>query len=606
MYQVCGIWQRDGGPPDGLDGMLAALPGGADGPNLRWTGGDVALACRGPSPRAPDAPRYDGRLRLAVAAAARLDGRGELGRRLGLPAAAPPGEFILRAYRRWGSECPAHLLGDFALAVWDPGRRVLFCARDHIGARPLYYNLTQSRFAFASSIPAVLAAPGVPDGLDHEEVARWLSAGPSPPGERTMRRAVRRIPPGHALEVGAGEARLVRWWRPEFTAPPPLRSDDECAEAFLDLFGRAVRDCLSSAGRVGAHLSGGLDSSSVAALAARELRASGRHPPMAFTWHPAPPSDRPRTSAEATEHGLIEAVARVEGLRVVHCPPNRADVLARLRRDPTLGEAASTLVHQEAVTRRAQALGVDVLLSGWGGDEGVSFNGRGHYDRLFATGRWGELWREVGSRSPRPLRHILLAVAPPAFVRPPLHALGHLIRGEPLPRRRSFLRRRRRRSAPARPAAWWPGVREWQLHLLLAGHVGGRVEGWAECGARYGVEHRHPLLDRRLLEFALGLPPECYRRGVWSRWLMRHALRSVLPEQVLWNRDKRDPVRGRALEQATLTAFEELRGQLRARTRPPRRAQYLDMSRLMAHMGERGLRSGVRRGLVTALSFLDH
>ena len=85
-------------------------------------------------------------------------------------------DLIARAWARWGRDCPNHLLGDYAFAVWDRRARILFCARDHIGARPFYYARTVHGFAFASAVEAVLVAPGVDDRLDEGTVATWLVA----------------------------------------------------------------------------------------------------------------------------------------------------------------------------------------------------------------------------------------------------------------------------------------------------------------------------------------------------------------------------------------------------------------------------------------------
>ena len=119
-----------------------------------------------------------------------------------------------------------------------------------------------------------------------------------------------------------------------------------------------------------------------------------------------------------------------------------------------------------------------------------------------------------------------------------------------------------------------------QLHLLQHGHLSRRMEGWAARGARHGIEYRYPLLDRRVLELALGLPAEQFRRGRWSRWLMRRALDPVLPLEVCWNSDKRDPSRVEPLRDAVAEALPAVRGMIEGRSAPPR-GRYLNLPRLM-------------------------
>ena len=227
---------------------------------------------------------------------------------------------ILMSYARWGAACPEHLLGDYAFALWDPKRQFLFCARDHIGTRPFYYAQSPERFVFASDIDSVLAAPGISGEYDEEAVATRLTYGARPLGARTCYRFVRRLLPGHSLRVEGGTVRVERWWRPEELPPARGKCDDDFADAVLAACTDAVRDRLRCAGTIGLHLSGGLDSSSIAVLANRELRRQGRPSPVAFSWHP-PPGPGSRGEAKAAEYGPIEAMCRQESLQLFYRPP---------------------------------------------------------------------------------------------------------------------------------------------------------------------------------------------------------------------------------------------------------------------------------------------
>ena len=210
--------------------MLDALADYGAG-RAEWSGGPVRLGrrCR------PDA---------------RLDDREALRDALGCrEAGICDGALILRAWQRWGPDCPNHLLGDYAFALWDARRRILFCARDHVGTGPFYYARTGERFVFASAVPAVLAAPGVPDRLDDDFVAAHLTHIGLDTTTHTFFAAVRKLPPGHALTVtGDGRLRVERYWRPEDVPRVRPASDDACAQECLDLCARAVRDRLRGPG----------------------------------------------------------------------------------------------------------------------------------------------------------------------------------------------------------------------------------------------------------------------------------------------------------------------------------------------------------------------
>ena len=624
MAAICGFVPRHGGPPGRVDAMLGAMA--PYGPGIAsWTdaGASLGLRCAvdaGADPQDRNAPALEPDASGAVVvAAARLDDREALCDALGLPPAARAAHddhaLISKAYRRWGGDCPNHLLGDYAFALWDGKRRSLFCARDHAGARPLYYAETRQGFVFGSDVEAVLAGPGVGRELDEFMVGMYLLRREwGVPDTRTFFRAVRRLPPGHGLVVEDGAVRLQRYWRPEDVPAAAPASDDEHAEAFLDLYARAVKDRLRGPGRIGVHLSGGLDSSSVAALAARELRRQGRPPPPAFTWL-APLGEAPPAERHAWEYEAVASVAGQEGLQVFHCAPTGADVLAWLRQDAAFPHAR-VFINERAVERRAAARGVRVLLSGLGGDEGISFNGRGHYANLLLSGRMASLFADARARGSNPLRVAagaalrLLPYGPELFRRKKL--LRRWLGGKRGARGPTFIHPAfaRERRFPPKPLFCPTSVRNGQLWLLQegSGSLFRRVEALTASGARHGLEHRHPLLDRRVLELALSLPPEQFRRGPATRYLMRHALdlKAVLPPAVCWNESKNDPARTDALLAAWDEALPWIRQRLAVRAVLPHRALYVDVPRLLeglalAALGEHAIRSG----MTNALHFLD-
>ena len=601
--------------------MLAALaPDGLD--TAEWTDGAVGLGSRSGETERPstDPGLYrDRNAGLTATVDARLDDRDALCDALGVPhpdrVGLADGDLILRSYLQWGRECPNHLIGDYAFAVWDARTRTFFCARDHIGARPFYYAETVQGFAFASTVDVVLAAPGVSDEFDEAVVARALTRAGLDEAERTFFKDVRKLPPGHSLtfEVNAAERsapRLARYWQPEHAAAVRRLSDDDYAEEFLCLYRQAVAARVRGAAPVGVHLSGGLDSSGIAVLAARELRRSGRPLPLAFSWLPDL-AGKPPDEVYAPEYERIDAVCRQEGCTVFHRAPNAEDMVRVLRLDGAR-PGVHVLASEEVVQRCAAERGVRVLLSGWGGDQGASFNGRGHRAHLLLSGRWGRLL--ALSRAPlRALADAALPLLHPKarrelrrLLRRPAHGAGDFSGGPwlqrwlahpALARRHSVEPKRRRRVVTMRQAMLWG---------LNNGAIVERIEGWAAGGARHGIEYRYPLLDRRLLEFALGLPPEQFLRGEWRRWLMRHALRGVLPASILWNRGKNDPARFDPMFNAFADALPLVRRLIEERAAPPSRARYVDLSCLLERLDADRFRAEPRWASIrAALQFLD-
>ena len=613
MAAICGIRTAGRGGKAALEAMLGTLAGAGPAHSV-WPQAGIGLGCREMALGEP-ALVADDAAGLTLVADARLDDRDGLCDALGVPVAERRGvadaQLILRAWSRWGRECPNHLLGDYAFALWDARRHLMFCARDHAGARPFYYALPKDGIVFASAVEPVLRAPDVGDALDEAVVATHLASRHCS-DTRTFFAAVRKLPPGHALCVewvpsanGTVQRKtsLARYWRPELAPVARPAADDEYAEQFRHLLAQAVRDRLRGCdpGAIGTHLSGGLDSSSIAVVAARELRSQGRSPPLAFSWLPQL-GDAPPKAEYEREYALVDAVCAQEGIEVVHGTPSAADTLGVLGTDGAL-PGIHLHINEEIAQRHAAARGVRVLLSGWGGDECVSFNGRGHWQELLLRGRWRKLAAECRAQDATALRflaHVVLPLLHPALV-PALAGS----RSWPTAKRWLIDPAFSRRVKPLAAPGWREiGVRSTQLRLLQAGHLVDRIEGWAASGARRGIEYRYPLLDRRLLEFALGLPPEQFRRGRWSRWLFRHGCRTLLPPEVRWNRLKADPARSETTQDAFVEAFPAIRQRLAART--PSRARYVDVQRLLERLDAARFHTKPQPGpMIRALQLLD-
>lgn len=555
MSAIAGLLRLDGAPvsAESLSPALALMaPYGRDARGL-WCNGPIALGCQVQhfTPEAENYPLTRGH--LTVLADARLDGRPELCAALDVPpterAAVTDGELLLRAYERWGAGCAERLLGDYAFAIWDATARRLFMARDHIGARPLFYWHTEKEFAFATDLPALLAIPGVRRELDEVEVG-WLLLSMSPgvhDNVHTYYRGVRKLPFGHTLTLDERGLRLARHWHPERLPDVRLPGHEDYVEQLHGLVERAVADRLRTRLPVGAHLSGGLDSSSVAVLANRLLRQRGAAPPTVFSWSP-PPGANP----EETEHRRILAICQQEGLTPIYTKATNEDSFQLAELDISL-RPALTLGLELAVQRRAATMGLGLMLSGWGGDEGVSYNARGLASDYLVRGQWRALARYLGLadlvRRPRGMVQMLryfysdalLPTLPDALWERLAYRQARSHRGRPfiLPEFAARIRPHLRTDVPRVREV--PGSRNCQIALYHHGHVTARMESWAAFGAEHGLTYAYPLTDRRVLEFVYGVPPELHHQPGQSRKLYRHATSRLFPPGVPWDSVKQDP-----------------------------------------------------------------
>ena len=209
-------------------------------------------------------PSVHGASGCVVSGDVRLDNRIELLERLrGVEQRPTTGdaELVLAAYLEWGEGCVERLFGDFAFAIWDPRTEKLFLARDQIGMRPLYYHHAPGRFfAFASEPRAILVLPQTPYRINEVRIADFLVGLEGIDKTSTFFEEVFRLPPAHTLTVTRSSIRLRRYWTLEVQDPSfALPSDEAYAEAFLEVFGEAVRCRLRAVDPPGSMLSGGMD-----------------------------------------------------------------------------------------------------------------------------------------------------------------------------------------------------------------------------------------------------------------------------------------------------------------------------------------------------------
>jgi asparagine synthase (glutamine-hydrolysing) len=284
MSAIFGLIHLDDQPvvQSDLERTSAALAHhGADGG--AWTRGPVGLGMRlrqcTPEDQFERQPlvRADGALILV--SDARIDNRDELIPQLPVtnypfPSQITDSELILCAYEKWGEACVNHLVGVFAFAIWEARSQRLFLARSPIEAPMLCYYAAPRVFAFASMPSGLFALPFVPRALDEERLADLLVQTGSEP-RFTFYRDIFRLPIGHALTIGRDGMNLRRYWQPDLKREIRLPRDEDYLAAFDDLLERVVRDQLRSQTPVGVMMSGGLDSSTVAATAARLLAPRG-------------------------------------------------------------------------------------------------------------------------------------------------------------------------------------------------------------------------------------------------------------------------------------------------------------------------------------------
>lgn len=390
MSGIYGIYRYDGAPvdPRWLERMKTAMAYyGPDGAGSRVEGsvgmGHLLLEVN-PEDAYENQPVQGGR--GLVISAARLDNRAALLEALHVSSSEAPGvsdgQLVSLAFDRWGEELCSHLQGDWALAAWDARERRLLLARDACGNSTLYYYEGKGFIAFASSLKALLALPGVvkePDRLRLAEVlVSWQHDA-----ELTAYKGFLRLLWAHAMTfVSDGQKHIWRHWSPEGREMLRYRRDEEYEEAFLEHYTRAVQSCLRTQKPIAATLSGGRDSGSVVAIAAPLLALQGRGL-KAYTSVPCFPPDGASKTELGNEWEMAHATAVLAGDNVEHIPIDAASfgVLQQIVRlldfhgGPTHGIGSSYWVH--AIMEAASRSGTAGLLIGDMGNATVSWTGNG-------------------------------------------------------------------------------------------------------------------------------------------------------------------------------------------------------------------------------------
>jgi asparagine synthase (glutamine-hydrolysing) len=433
-------------------------------------------------------------------------------------------EVLLAAYSEWHVAMLDRLNGMFAFAIWDRERQTALLVRDRFGVKPLYYTIAGGRFRFASEIKALLADPDVPRRPNDPRVLEFLAYGIADHTHETMFEGIHQIPPGSYLEVRPYEApgEPVRWYalrgspRTSETAPARLRKRLE----------RAVALRLRSDVPVGVALSGGMDSSSVLAVAAHLRQTDGIEPPASFSARTSDPrTDEYRFSTEViarTGSANETVLPRFDGL--VH----ELDSLIWHMDEPF---HSPSVYGQRKVDELARAHGMKVMLDGQGGDEVLSGYHHFHYPALLLSlVRRGRLWafgREVRARQRR--------IGPS-----PARSLKDVVR--------LFDGRRRRLAGrpdwlaanaevPDRPIPL-PSLVAHQDFAMRTFPLPAYNHHADRNSMTFSLEARSPFLDVELVETARSLRPDELLHDGYTKWALREGVRDLVPASVVDRAEK--------------------------------------------------------------------
>ncbi|MBI3676005.1 MAG: asparagine synthetase B [Proteobacteria bacterium] len=563
MTAIAGMWRFDGRPDAGqaCTRMLAsqAIYGPHD--NAQWDDDFIAMGRRLyrtlPEDIYDKQPLIGGGGRYVLVADIRLDNRDELISALNISAdtarAMADSQVLLAGIEKWGDGAVERLVGDFAYACWDREKRRLTLARDFIGQKPLHYHCGGKFFAFASMPKGLHTLPDIPFAPNEERIAEFLTLMPET-GSGTYFRGIERVEAAHIVIVTQEGITARKYWNPT-RERLKLANSGEYIEAFRAHFDSAVRLRLRGAGnKVAAHLSAGLDSSSVAATAAQLMRPSDGKV-VAFTSVPREGYDTsgvtdrlgdegPLSAATAAMHPNMEHVFIRAGSR---SPLQDLDRYFYLFERPMLNLCNGSWI--VAINDAIRERKIPVLLTGQFGNMTISYNGHELLPELLLRGRWISLARESAaamSRGTMSWRGVLSQTFAPFVPSWMWQGINRLV-GRPGWDLKTYtaikqerleqldlkaLARERDLDFSYRPRADGFEARMWVLGRVdLGNYHKGTLAGW-------GIDQRDPTADKTLVEFTLAVPTEEFFKNGLPRALARTAFKDRLPAAVLEQKKK--------------------------------------------------------------------
>ncbi len=453
-------------------------------------------------------------------------------------------ETILHLYEEHGSTCVDYLRGMFAFAIWDQRKKELFIARDRLGVKPLYYVHTDDgSLYFASEIKALLEARAVKPELNYAVLSDYL-ANHAPSGEETLFVGVKRLLPGHVMTWRDGEVSIRRYWDVDFSKDDDVRDDKTYIDQWSELFRESVRLRLMADVPLGMFLSGGIDSSAIAAVMSGMVSEPIKTFSVAF---------REREANELEYARLVADAYKTNHHEIIVTPEQFFGALPRLvwHEDEPLAHPSSIALY---FVSKLASEHVKVVLTGEGSDELLA--GYGRYRRTIWNLAWGRQYNKLapsiardtirkqiermpqGGRMRQKLMRTFLVLSPELesiyfdnFAVFPTPMQQHMFTRETNDRIRSIdpyveLRRllERTKDLSLLDGLLYADIKTY-LHELLMKQD--------QMSMATSVESRVPFLDHKLVEFTARMPDTMKLRGGTTKYVLRESMKGILPEKIL-------------------------------------------------------------------------
>ena len=450
---------------------------------------------------------------------------------------------VAHAFLQQGHNFVNSLNGDFSIAIYQSRKNALYLFRDHLGIAPLVYTTAGPSFYFSSDSTALCRALYEGDRIQADPL---ISDCKVVDMTLTLHKNVLKLKAGHFLAVDTTGVTIKKYWSPEDVQSDQNLTQQRMFSELKSLLEDAVHIRSDQRFRAGAHLSGGLDSSMVAVLARNEFKTQSNF--YGYSWSAANCNPDP---AELDERELVKQTCELAGIDPAFINVEVNDFVALTKNSMN----SFMYFHEEKVLQLAHDHKTNLLFSGWGGDEFISFGSMGVDLDLCFNGQWTAFFKKNPINNPKKIaKYLLFRVFLPAINYIPLSVK------KAYDERLRFLKKEYRQLHQETYSHYncYRSRRGYQLGLLYNYHIPERTECWAVTGRKNGVEYRYPLLDKRIIEYMLKVPSHLLvKDNIYTRIILREISEGLLPETVRWRIGKYDPAFFSLVNQQTMD-----RGQL--------------------------------------------
>lgn len=475
-------------------------------------------------------------------------------------------EIIPAAYDYWGKECLQQFDGMFAFAIWNEKDKELFIARDRFGEKPLFYHTNENSFVFASEMKGLWAA-GIPKSINNNALLQYLGAGiisnPNNPSA-TFYRHINKLPAAHYLLYNTikNNITITRYWNVEKTKQTALLSEPESIEQFQFLLNQSVALRLRSDVAVGTSLSGGLDSSSIAAII-QQLVSENKYSSDFKTFSAVFPG------FEKDESSYVQEITRQFHLQNFTITPTAQDFITDFEKLLYHQEEpfqSSSIYAQYKVYKLAKQHAVTVLLDGQGADEtlaGYTKYYHWYWQELVRKGNFSKLYAERKATAHNQLKtdwgikNYLAAFAPFFASRQLSKKLKKQITKNSL-LTQDFIHTYFDETVTEKPIV--NNLSDILTYNTCTNGLEDLLRYADRNAMAFGLETRLPFLNHELVEFVLHLPGSYKIRNGFTKYILRAAMQNKLPHNIVWRKDKVgfEPPQKEWLQQSSMIELTEV------------------------------------------------